>query len=49
MIYGLELGRKFNLTSAATVIGRSSKADIQIDQESVSRNHAKIVAHGGKC
>ncbi|SDE21004.1 MULTISPECIES: GGDEF domain-containing protein [Myxococcus] len=42
VIYGLDLGRKFDLASEETLIGRSSKADIQIDQESVSRNHASI-------
>lgn len=42
VIYGLDLGRKFDLTREETLIGRSSKADIQIDQESVSRNHAGI-------
>jgi two-component system, cell cycle response regulator len=42
VIYGLDLGRKFDLTKKTTVIGRSSKADIQIDQESISRNHAKV-------
>ncbi|NMO21827.1 GGDEF domain-containing protein [Pyxidicoccus fallax] len=42
VIYGLDLGRKFDLTREETLIGRSSKADIQIDQESVSRNHASI-------
>ncbi|MSP62543.1 MAG: GGDEF domain-containing protein [Myxococcales bacterium] len=42
MIYGAELGKKFNLDQATINIGRSSRADIQIDQESVSRNHARI-------
>lgn len=46
VIYGLELGRKYNLEAANSVIGRSSKADVQIDQESVSRNHAKIINTG---
>src|SRR3954453_10678404 len=46
VIYGLELGRKFNLESAHVIIGRSSKSEIQIDQESVSRNHAKIINTG---
>src|SRR6478609_8011553 len=46
VIYGLELGRKFNLDSANIVVGRSSKSEIQIDQESVSRNHAKIMNTG---
>src|SRR5579871_4427531 len=46
VICGLELGKKFNLDQATISLGRSSKADIQIDQESVSRNHAKIVNTG---
>ena len=46
VIYGLELGRKYNLDTANVVIGRSSKSEIQIDQESVSRNHAKIINTG---
>src|SRR5262245_40190663 len=46
VIYGLELGRKYNLDGSNVVIGRSSKAEIQIDQESVSRSHAKIVNTG---
>ncbi len=46
VIYGLELGKKFSLETPSIIIGRSSKADIQIDQESVSRNHAKIVNTG---
>src|SRR5262249_12574396 len=46
VIYGLELGRKYNLEQANIVIGRSSKSDVQIDQESVSRNHAKIINTG---
>src|SRR3954467_7237531 len=46
VIYGLELGRKFNLDSPNVIIGRSSKSEVQIDQESVSRNHAKIINTG---
>ena len=46
MIYGSELGKKYNLNSPSLVIGRSSKCDIQIDQESISRNHSKIVNTG---
>jgi diguanylate cyclase (GGDEF)-like protein len=46
VIYGLELGKKYNLNSASLVVGRSSKCDIQIDQESISRNHSKIVNTG---
>jgi two-component system cell cycle response regulator len=44
VIYGLDLGRKYDLVSETTILGRSSKADIQVDQESVSRNHAKLIA-----
>jgi two-component system, cell cycle response regulator len=43
VIYGHDLGRKFDISQAELVIGRSSKADIQVDQESISRHHAKIV------
>ena len=46
-IYGLELGKKFNLNRSQIIIGRSSKADLQIDQEAVSRNHCKITNAGG--
>src|SRR3970282_1927869 len=48
VIYGLDLGRKHDLNRAETVIGRSSKADIQVDQESISRNHAKLTNSGGQ-
>ena len=47
VIHGVELGRKYDLLDRKLVIGRSSKADIQIDQESVSRNHARITSEGG--
>jgi two-component system, cell cycle response regulator len=46
VIYGEELGKKYNLDRPSLIIGRSSKADIQIDQESVSRNHCKIINTG---
>jgi two-component system, cell cycle response regulator len=46
VIYGSDLGRKYNLEAPALVVGRSSKSDIQIDQESVSRAHSKIVNSG---
>jgi len=46
VIYGGELGKKHNLEGPSYLLGRSSKCDIQIDQESVSRNHAKIVNTG---
>ncbi|HSA24489.1 MAG TPA: GGDEF domain-containing protein [Myxococcota bacterium] len=43
MIYGTDLGRRYSLEKPEMVIGRSAKCDIQIDQESVSRMHAKIL------
>jgi len=46
VIYGLDLGKKYNLNRPQIIIGRSSKADIQIDQEAVSRNHCKIINTG---
>jgi two-component system cell cycle response regulator len=42
VIYGLDLGRKYDLNREEIIIGRSSKADICVDQESVSRNHAHV-------
>jgi|SRR6218665_606146 len=46
VIYGLELGRKYDLRTEETLIGRSAKAEIQVDQESISRNHACITTSG---
>ncbi len=46
VIYGADLGKKYNLDVPSLIIGRSSKCDLQVDQESVSRNHAKIVNSG---
>ncbi|MDC0707794.1 GGDEF domain-containing protein [Stigmatella sp. ncwal1] len=42
VIYGLDLGHKYDLGRSEILIGRSSKSDISLDQESVSRNHARI-------
>lgn len=46
LIYGGELGKKHNLDRAFMLIGRSSKCDVQVDQDAVSRNHCKIVNTG---
>jgi diguanylate cyclase (GGDEF)-like protein len=48
VIHGVELGKKFDLKLNETVVGRSSKADIQVDEESVSRNHATLINDGQK-
>ena len=47
-IYGQQIGRKLLLTQGELIVGRSQKADIQIEQESVSRQHARfsVQAHG---
>lgn len=46
VIYGSDLGRKLNLEQPTLTIGRSSKSDLQVDQESVSRAHARILNTG---
>jgi len=43
IIYGDDLGRRVPLGLEPCVLGRSSKCDVQLDQESVSRNHARIL------
>jgi len=42
VIYGPDLGRRIALGFGNFDIGRSSKNDLPLDQESVSRNHARI-------
>ncbi len=42
VIYGDDLGRRIPLGDDAVVIGRSSRCEVQLDQESVSRNHCRI-------
>ncbi|MGO9838890.1 MAG: diguanylate cyclase [Polyangiaceae bacterium] len=46
VIYGPELGKRLQLGTAPFEIGRSAKNDLFIDQESVSRHHARIVFDG---
>ncbi len=48
VIHGDELGRKYDLSEGTTTFGRSSKADIQVDNEAVSRLHARLDNHGGQ-
>ncbi|MEM6963093.1 MAG: FHA domain-containing protein, partial [Myxococcota bacterium] len=48
VIYGDDLGRRIQLSHAPIVVGRSSKCDLQIDQESVSRNHCRISFDGAR-
>ena len=46
VIYGPELGKRASLGHGAFEIGRSSRSDLPIDQESISRHHAKITFDG---
>jgi len=46
VIHGTDLGKKYDLRQAETIIGRASKADIQVDEESVSRSHAVLANNG---
>ncbi|MBW1830653.1 MAG: diguanylate cyclase [Myxococcales bacterium] len=42
------MGRRVRVTTEPLVIGRSPKCEIQVDQESVSRNHCRIRFEGGE-
>lgn len=46
VIYGPELGKRAPLGHGAFEIGRSSRSDLPIDQESISRQHARITFDG---
>jgi diguanylate cyclase (GGDEF)-like protein len=46
VIYGPELGKRAALGHGTFEIGRSSRSDLPIDQESISRHHARITFDG---
>jgi diguanylate cyclase (GGDEF)-like protein len=46
VIYGPELGKRIHLGSAPFEIGRSSKNDLFLDHESISRHHVRITFDG---
>jgi diguanylate cyclase (GGDEF)-like protein len=46
VIYGPELGKRVSLGTAPFDIGRSSRNDLFLDQESISRQHARITFDG---
>lgn len=48
VIHGDDLGRKFDLREGITTFGRSSKADIQVDNDAVSRVHAQLENASGE-
>src|SRR5690349_254056 len=44
---GAELGKRYELGKSAEIsIGRGADCDIQVDRDSVSRKHAKVVRAG---
>ncbi len=45
VIYGDDLGRKYDLLDNEVTIGRDPSNDITIDHSAVSRRHAKIIKH----
>lgn len=42
---GVERGRAHRLPYGSTLIGRSRKADLFLDDEGISRNHAEVILH----
>jgi len=48
IIYGADLGRRVVLDGSPLEIGRSVKCDLSIDQESVSRKHARLAWDGAR-
>jgi two-component system cell cycle response regulator len=48
VIHGEDLGRKYDLGEDDLMIGRSSKCDVEVDQDSVSRNHARVRHDGSR-
>lgn len=46
VLAGNEVGKMFKLDEGETVVGRSQRADIRIDDDSISRLHIKLRLHG---
>jgi diguanylate cyclase (GGDEF)-like protein len=46
VIYGPELGKRIQIGIAPFEVGRSSKNDLFLDEESISRHHARITFDG---
>lgn len=47
VFYGQNIGRRYFLNKAELTLGRADSVSIQVDQDSVSRAHAKIVMQPG--
>ncbi|MBI5509214.1 MAG: GGDEF domain-containing protein [Deltaproteobacteria bacterium] len=48
VFYGQNLGKRYFLEHSEQIIGRSDSVNIQVEQDSVSRQHAKIVSKEGR-
>jgi diguanylate cyclase (GGDEF)-like protein len=48
VIYGQRMGTRFPVKQGELLIGRSSQAHLQIDHESVSRRHARVMSTDGR-
>ena len=48
VFYGADIGKRYFLDKSEQIIGRSDSVNIQVDQESVSRKHARIAAREGR-
>jgi len=48
VIYGEDIGRRVHVTTEPLIIGRSPQCEIQIEQESISRNHCRVRFHEGE-
>ena len=46
LLNGADIGKRYALTRFSTVIGRSSKTDVRIEEDAISRNHAMIINQG---
>src|SRR5690242_17020256 len=48
IIRGTPQGHRFFLTADEMILGRDSAADITLNDQSISRKHAKVIRQGGK-
>jgi len=48
VFYGADIGRRHSLDKTELIIGRANTANLSIDHNSVSRQHAKILSTDGK-
>jgi two-component system cell cycle response regulator len=46
VLAGTEVGKMYKLGSGETTLGRSHRADVRIDDDSISRLHAKVIVDG---